>query len=246
VTERARAGAAALADAIEQRLRAVGRPARAAGERRYLRSELAHLGAGVPTVRKVATAAHREHPEGSHDELVALVEALWARPVHELRLAAVELLALSSARLSVADAPLLERLLRDAATWALVDPLTIRVVGVLVERDSAAWDPILRRWASADERWLRRASLLAHLPGLRAGAGDFDRFGALAEAMLDEREFFIRKAIGWVLRDTGRQRPALVTAWLLPRAARASGVTVREAVKHLPAADRNRILAART
>ncbi len=51
--------------------------------------------------------------------------------------------------------------------------------------------------------------------------------------MLGEKEFFIRKAIGWVLRDTGRKRPDLVFAWLLPRAERASGVTLREAVKPL-------------
>jgi 3-methyladenine DNA glycosylase AlkD len=51
--------------------------------------------------------------------------------------------------------------------------------------------------------------------------------------MLDEREFFIRKAIGWVLRDTARERPDLVYQWILPRAERASGVTLREAVKRL-------------
>jgi 3-methyladenine DNA glycosylase AlkD len=59
--------------------------------------------------------------------------------------------------------------------------------------------------------------------------------------MLDEREFFIRKAIGWILRDTGRRRPELVADWIEPRTARASGVTVREAVKHLDPERRARI-----
>lgn len=83
------------------------------------------------------------------------------------------------------------------------------------------------------------------LVALRRGAGDFERFARYADAMLDEQEFFIRKAIGWVLRDTGRKRPDLVFDWLLPRAARASGVTVREAVKPLTDAQRAAILAAR-
>lgn len=61
--------------------------------------------------------------------------------------------------------------------------------------------------------------------------------------MLDEREFFVRKAIGWVLRDTSRKRPDLVFEWLLPRAARASGVTRREAVKYLSAEQRDAIAA---
>ena len=63
--------------------------------------------------------------------------------------------------------------------------------------------------------------------------------------MLDEREFFIRKAIGWVLRDTARKRPDLVFDWLLPRAERASGVTIREAIKPLSRPQRAAIDAAR-
>jgi 3-methyladenine DNA glycosylase AlkD len=63
-------------------------------------------------------------------------------------------------------------------------------------------------------------------------------------AMLDEREFFIRKAIGWVLRETSKKRPDLVYHWVLPRASRTSGVTRREAVKHLSDQQRAAIAAA--
>jgi 3-methyladenine DNA glycosylase AlkD len=62
--------------------------------------------------------------------------------------------------------------------------------------------------------------------------------------MLEEKEFFIRKAIGWVLREVGKRRPAEVVAWLAPRTHRASGVTMREAVKYLPAADATGLMAA--
>ena len=62
--------------------------------------------------------------------------------------------------------------------------------------------------------------------------------------MLEEREFFIRKSIGWVLRETGKPQPDVVYAWLLPRAARASGVTIREAVKYLSPAQRAKVLTA--
>ncbi len=87
------------------------------------------------------------------------------------------------------------------------------------------------------------------VPTIRAvakdGEGDFARFSAYADQMLEEREFFVRKAIGWVLRDTARRRPDLVYRWLLPRARRASGVTVREAVKPLSEPQRAAILGAR-
>jgi 3-methyladenine DNA glycosylase AlkD len=123
-----------------------------------------------------------------------------------------------------------------------VDNLAASVAGHMVERFPRELAPVLDRWAKDGDFWLRRSALLALLLPLRRGAGDFDRFGRYADGMLEEKEFFIRKAIGWVLREAGKKTPARVVAWLLPRAARASGLTVREAFKHLPALDKRRIL----
>lgn len=233
----------ALADRVDAALRARAVPERAAGEKAYLKSSLVHYGTSVPATR----AAVREALDGArldHDALVAVVEALWEVPVHERRAAAVELLEMFSAVLGPADAGLLERLLRESRTWALVDNLAASVVGPLTELDPS-WELWLDRWASDPDFWLRRSALLAHLVPLRTGGGEWARFTRYADAMLDETEFFIRKAIGWVLRDTSRTRPDLVFAWLLPRAARASGVTVREAVKRLSPEQRDAVLAAR-
>jgi len=93
----------------------------------------------------------------------------------------------------------------------------------------------LDRWARDPDFWVRRSAMLALLVPLRRGGGDFERFSRYADAMLDEREFFIRKAIGWVLRETSKRRPAMIAEWLAPRMRRASGVTLREALKYLDA-----------
>ncbi len=225
---------------IDEALRAAADPARAEKERRYLKSTREHAGTGVPTVRRIARAAGRL----DHDVLVAVVEGLWSGPLYEHRVAAVELLTLNSAALGPADLALIERLLREAGTWALVDGLAVNVAGPLVERHQELATG-LDRWAGDPDFWIRRSALLALLRPLRQGAGDFDRFARYADAMLHEREFFIRKAIGWVLRDAARKRPDLVHSWLLPRAARASGVTIREAVKYLTEHQRTEVLAAR-
>ncbi len=233
----------ALIEQIDELLQGRGSPERAVQEQRYLKSELDHYGVTVPAVRAVVKEATGKLAL-SHDKLIDLAELLWAVPVHERRAAAAELLEQRVAQLQAGDIVLLERLLRESRTWALVDNLSASVVGPLVEREESL-GAVLDRWASDDDFWLRRSALLAQLIPLRQGRGDFDRFARYADAMLDEKEFFIRKAIGWVLRDTGKLRPELVTEWLLPRASRASGVTLREAVRHLPEADRAAILAAR-
>jgi 3-methyladenine DNA glycosylase AlkD len=116
-------------------------------------------------------------------------------------------------------------------------------VGPIAGAAPARVGPVLDRWATDADSWVRRASLLAELRGIRAGA-PLLAFLARADAMLEEREFFIRKAIGWVLRETGRRRPDEVTGWLVPRTGRASGVTMREATKYLPPGDAARLMAA--
>jgi 3-methyladenine DNA glycosylase AlkD len=226
-------------------LRRAGEPARAAHEKRYLKSDLEHYGASVPAIRRIAKAALAENPELPHDDLVDLVEALWSRPVHECRMAAVELLDLRSSLLRRDDIELVERLIRESRTWALVDGLAASVAGALVERFPEL-GTTLDRWAADGDFWIRRSALLSLLLPLRRGEGDFPRFSRYADAMLGEGEFFIRKAIGWVLRETARKQPELVYEWLEPRAARASGVTIREAVKYLSDWQRNAILTARS
>ncbi|MGH2416745.1 MAG: DNA alkylation repair protein, partial [Candidatus Limnocylindria bacterium] len=138
---------------------------------------------------------------------------------------------------------LIERLVRESRTWALVDVLAGDVLGVLVAQDPDDISPVMDRWAGDEDFWVRRASLLAELRPVRTGA-PLDGFLRRAEPMLTEKEFFIRKAIGWVLREAGKRRPDEVIGWLAPKTGRASGVTMREAVKYLPAADRDRLMAA--
>lgn len=225
-------------------LRDLGTPERAAQEKRYLRSALEHWGAPVPAVRRAVREALRDDDLDARRSLVREALALWSRPVHECRLAAVELLTARHALLEGDDVATLERMLREARTWALVDPLAANVAGPLVAREPDL-GATLDRWSTDEDFWLRRASMLSLLVPLRRGAGDFERFGRYADAMLEEREVFIRKCIGWVLREVAKRRPALVAAWVRPRAKRMAGMTYREATRTLPAATRARLDAAR-
>jgi len=231
-----------VADLLTDELRAVGAPERAEQEKGYLKSELEFLGASVWEIRRVIQAFLRGSKPLTRDRLVALVEALWAEPMHERRMAAVALLELQPKLLGPADLPLLERLLRESRTWALVDGLAGDVVSGILVASPEAVTPVLDRWAADPDFWIRRSSLLAELQSLRKGA-DLGPFLRRADLMLDEKEFFIRKAIGWVLREVGKRRPAEVTAWLAPRTHRASGVTMREAVRYLPKEDAARLMA---
>jgi len=238
--------ARALVLALEKDLRAAGTAKRAEGSKAYLKSELDFAGVDVPTLRRAVKELLASRPELDRAQLLALARALWARPVFELRAAAAELLAARAALLTPHDLPFLERLLRAAKTWALIDSLAPQVVGPLHVRAPRAVGPVLDRWARDPDFWVQRSALLVHLEPLRRGEGDWERFGRHADALLESREFFVRKAIGWVLRERSKRKRREVFEWMLPRAQRMSGLTLREGSKYLAAGERARLFDART
>ncbi len=237
--------AARLARELESQLRAVGDPERAAGARAYLKSDLEFLGVAAQPLRAVARAFLAEHPEIDRADLIALVKALWKRPIYDLRAIAVALLERRTKDLVTGDLDLVEDLLRRSHTWALVDWLCTKVAAPLVEADPKTTAAVLKRWSRDDDFWIRRSSLLAQLPALRAGGGDFDLFASFAAGMVKEKEFFIRKAIGWVLRDVSRKRPELAFGFLSEHVHEVSGLTLREGSKYLPKKQREALSRAR-
>jgi 3-methyladenine DNA glycosylase AlkD len=241
---RSRAAIEKLVSEFAESLEPLGRAERAAGEKAYLKSELRFLGIDTPTMRRMTRAWLQARPPLDRATLVALVRHLWAQELHELRAFAIEVLFAEERLLEAEDIATLEWALRRSGTWAYIDALSVRVVGPLVVRH-----PELARqldaWSSDDDFWIRRSAMLGLLLPLRQGAGDWKRFSRYADSMLDEKEFFIRKAIGWILREVGKKRPELVIAFLAPRLDRVSGLTLREASKYLPALDRNQLLSGR-
>ena len=228
------------ADELAVELESLGSDDRAVNEKRYLKSELRHYGVSVPVIRKMARQFARSKKDVSKSEVAMLVEELWEREVYELRKLAVNILAARIADFGVCDVGFIEGLLRRSNTWALIDDLSINVVApVLLERREAS--KIRAEWAMDDDFWVRRTAMLALLPNLRRGTEHWDEFASYADAMLEEEEFFIRKAIGWVLREVSKHSSDLVYEWMVPRVKTASTVTMREAVKYLSEDQRSRL-----
>ena len=191
---------------IEEALRKVATPERAAGSKRYPRSGLTFLGATVPQMRTEARAAAKE--VGSRKELRDLADDLWGEPVLERRACAAFLPGYRVELLGPADLPRIKKYVSGSGTWALVDPLSADLLGDLLLAHPGAAEQ-LDPWALDGDFWVRRAALLSQIAPLKAG-GDFGRFAGWADGMLGERECFIRKAIGWVLREAGKTRGAEV------------------------------------
>jgi 3-methyladenine DNA glycosylase AlkD len=236
------ADAAALT--VDGLLRPIGTKERAEQEKRYLKSDLEFIGVTVPDLRRVVKEAVKGYAGLDQRAAVAWAVALWREPVFERRMAAVEILRFAGKQLRADDLATVEALIRDARTWALVDSLAGDVAGGIALRDPSSW-PRVDAWAADEDFWVRRSALLVLLPGIRAGQPDLERFERYGALMLAEKEFFIRKAIGWVLREISKRDPQWAAAWTARHATLISGVTFREAIRRLPSDEASRLRALR-
>ena len=221
---------AALLARLDERLRPAADPARAAGQAAYMRDQFTFLGVPAPELRKVERAVLTGRPPPDETALRAIALALWNREEREYQYVACFHLSRHVTVPGPGFLPTLRTLITTKAWWDTVDPLATRVTGALVRRHPALTTE-MDAWARDDDKWLVRTAILHQLH--YATATDTDRlFGYCAE-QAGHRDFFVRKAIGWALRQYARTDPDAVRAFLDDHRHRLSGLSIREAAKHL-------------
>lgn len=215
-----------LVRGIRHALREVADPSRAAGQQVYMKSAMPYLGASVPDVRRIVRAAAKGEPA---PELLEAARMLWDDATHrEERYAGMMLLGAGDAKGDLATLPHIEHMARTGQWWDYIDGLSTRLGELLLaHRDTI--EPVIRAWSTDDDFWVRRLAIESQI-GLKQNV---DRV-LLADVIvpnLADREFFIRKAIGWALRDFARTDPGWVREFA--RTHDLSPLSRREALKHL-------------
>lgn len=222
---------------------------RAEKEKAYLYSELKHYGVSVWQIRKYVQRYKKELQALNKAQVLRLVRQLWNRPSHEERSLALHILNLHADKLDINDMPLIERLMRESRGWALLDNLIIPLMPVIISKDKNGYK-YLKKWANDDDFWVRRSALLAQLLCFRQDDnGDRNLFFRMSrsqfeESWIDEKykdketnkraKFFIRKAIGWTLREMSRKNPEIVLHFVKKHKQEMSYPTFREATRKLP------------
>jgi 3-methyladenine DNA glycosylase AlkD len=198
----------------------------------YMKSATPYLGVRVPVMRALTRTEAKLRPFATTADLSDTVLGLWrAADYREERYAAIALLDTPAAR-RLREPALLEtlrELILTGAWWDYVDELAHRV-GDLLLGWPAEVCPALLTWAQSDDRWLRRASIICQL-GARDRV-DLELLTVAIESSIGESDFFLRKAIGWALRDYARTDPAWVRSFAGTH--ELSPLSRREALKHLP------------
>jgi 3-methyladenine DNA glycosylase AlkD len=228
------AGGRALIAAVRRELRASADAAKAGPMQAYMKSAMPYYGVNSPQQKVIWRRVFAAHTLDDDAAWQATVRALWRNArFREERYAA---LALTGHRAYDAyqtlDAlPLYEELIVSGAWWDYVDLIAGKRIGGLLRRYPAEMKPLLRAWSRSPGLWKRRTAILAQL-GFK-DATDLRLLYACIEPNLADRAFFIRKAIGWALRQYAWTDPKEVRRYVDANRKRLSGLSVREALKNI-------------
>lgn len=228
---------AALVGEVRSSLSGVAEPDRAGPMQAYMKSSMPFLGVPMPVLRRVVRPVIAAHPLLDRAAWEAAVRLLYAEASHrEERYAALEVAGhrLYRDHRDVEALPLFAWLASEGGWWDLVD-WTASLVDEVLRRDLGAGRPVVWEWAATDDLWLRRVAIIGQLRAREAT--DLGLLAHAIDANLEGSpfgsEFFIRKAIGWALRQHARIDPDWVRAFVAERGDRLSGLSRREALKHL-------------
>jgi 3-methyladenine DNA glycosylase AlkD len=224
----------ALISEIRSALSAAGDPEKAVTQQAYMKSELPYHGITSPDLKRLLRPVLALYEPESRDAHEATVRTLWDEVTHrEEWYAAIALARHRRARqwLDPASVPLWRHLIVTGAWWDVVDEIAAHLVGQTLAAHRAEVTPVMQAWATDDDLWLRRTSLICQLTF--RGETDLDLLRHAIDSNIDDPSFWLRKAIGWALRQHARTDPDWVLAEVARHGDRMAGLSRREATKHL-------------
>lgn len=216
---------------VSMRLAEAADPAKAPAMQAYMKTDMPFYGVQKAGRSGILRDLVREYRPGTAESYRKLVLGLWNLEHREEKYIALSVARHFEDHIVPAQLDLYHRLIVEGAWWDLVDETATQLIGHLVVHYPVETWPVVDRWIDDDDMWLRRAALICQV-GAKVRT-DSDRLFAFCAARAHEEEFFIRKAIGWALRDYARTDPNAVATFINAHRGELSGLSYREGSKHI-------------
>jgi 3-methyladenine DNA glycosylase AlkD len=202
---------------------------RAKDMKRYMKNQFEFLGLDATTRRKILFEFIKEFGYPPIEKLEDFSLYLWQLPEREFQHSAIEIQQKMAKKLRKEDIFWIEKLIVTKSWWDTVDGLSAWICGAFFKLYPDQIKPVTGRWMESGNIWLQRASLLFQLKYKMTT--DTTLLADYIQKLADHKEFFIRKAIGWILREYSKNNPDWVSAFVKRQAL--SGLSYREASKYI-------------
>ena len=226
--------AASLLSDVRKELRAVADPDKREPMRAYMKSEMPFHGVQMAARRAAFKRAMAGRAFDDADRWQRAVLGLWdGAKFREERYCAIDLATAGryDAHKTLSRLPMYERMIVEGAWWDYVDWLATGGVGVILAQHRAPMTKKMLTWSRSKDLWKRRTSIICQLRHKKDT--DLELLYACIEHSIERDEFFLRKAIGWALREYAKTDPREVVRYVEENADRLSGLSRREALKNV-------------
>lgn len=196
----------------------------------YMRHQFKFFGVNKTKRDAIQKLLFKAHPIKSMDKLTAITRELWHLQTREYLYTAMDLLQRYKKLWDREALELFKHCMLTDPWWDTLDDIAANCVGPLCVQFPELID-VMDQWIASEDMWLRRAALLYQLR--YKTKTDTEKLFAYCRATMHEKEFFIRKAIGWVLREYAKTDPHAVVAFVAAHEAKLSSLSKREALRRI-------------
>jgi len=199
----------------------------------YMKNRFEFFGIKKPLRAELQKLIYLESGVPGNDLFREIVCLLWEDHRRESHYLAMDIMFKNRKHFVEDDIYLIEELMRSNSWWDSIDFLSPHLAAFWFKRFPLKKETTLIRWNSDADFWIRRASLLAQLHEKKNT--DIELLFKLIIPLAGEKEFFIRKAIGWSLRELAKTHPNRVINFV--ESHEISALSRREALKHVLSQD---------
>lgn len=226
--------ARSLARTVRHQLAESSDPQKAVEMQAYMKSTMPFRGVQKPARRRMFRQIFSDFPLPDRESWLAAVSDLWSTAEYrEERYAAIDLTGFRLYHLfqDAQSLDLYEEIVVSGAWWDFVDEVAIRRIGPMLRSDRTTMAPIVRSWALDSNMWKRRSAIICQVTA--KSETDTSLLEQCIEPNMTHDDFFIRKAIGWALRDYAWINPSWVEKFVDTRSTALSTLSKREALKNV-------------
>lgn len=196
----------------------------------YMKNHFPFLGIKTPERKVLLKQFYLETAILSEERLPKdFLQEVWSLPEREYQYAVLGMIMRRPRWLLPEHVPWLEELITTKSWWDTVDTIASNIIGELFLREPQLIDTYIPKWKNHENLWLRRTTILFQLKYKQKT--DVDLLFHLIRINREDKDFFIRKAIGWALREYSKTDPAIVEEFI--KREKLSTLSEREGMKHI-------------
>ncbi|MFI5151640.1 MAG: DNA alkylation repair protein [Bacteroidia bacterium] len=215
--------------ALEKVFSKAGNVLRAQGAAQYMRNQFEYFGIQTDERRRIGKQFIKTNPAPEGTELETLIRLLWKQDKREYQYFGMELLQSRIKQGEKVRVNLIEYMIQHKSWWDTVDFIAPTIAGGLLMNEPELLERTAVKWMKSDNLWLKRSAILIQLK-YKKRTNNRLLFSMILKSA-NETDFFIRKAIGWSLRQYGKTNPEGVKDFVHDNEASLSGLSKREALR---------------